>query len=284
MDAEPIRPSFGGIDSVIAGHERSSLADTRQRTSHRLCGLIPENSILAALPHDVYTRLYEHFRLINFNAGTILDLRGDPFAYVIFPQSCVVSVIREMPEGASPEIGLVGSEGMVGIEFFMGGATQLNRAVVRIPGTAVRISATVLRKEFEMSGALQSLLLRFTQAYITQMAQGAVCKRLHSIEHDVCRWLLQLHDRSTTDRLPATHELIATALGVRREGVTVAIGRLHAAQLIRRTRGQITIVNRAGLEKHGCDCHRLVREQYERILGNGTQQKLWMNNQNAGVR
>jgi CRP-like cAMP-binding protein len=186
--------------------------------------------------------------------------------YVYFPIDCIVSLLYVMKDGASAEIAVVGSEGLVGISLFMGGETTPSRAVVQCAGYAFRLNAEIMKEEFARGAMLQQLLLRYTQALITQMSQTAVCNRHHAVEQQLCRWLLLRLDRLSTSELVTTQELIATMLGVRREGVTEAAGHLQDAGLIRYSRGHITVLDRPGLESKVCECYAVVKREYDRLL------------------
>jgi CRP-like cAMP-binding protein len=198
--------------------------------------------------------------------GQALYESGEPQGYVYFPTSSIVSLLYVLENGGSAEIAVTGCEGLVGISLFMGGETTPSRAVVQSAGTSYRLRASVLKREFERGGTLQHLLLRYTQALITQMAQTAVCNRHHSIDQQLCRWLLLSLDRLPENRLVMTQELIANMLGVRREGVTEAAGKLQEAGLIEYRRGRITVLDRKRLEKRVCECYAVVKHEYERLL------------------
>ena len=198
--------------------------------------------------------------------GDVVYESGSLQEYVYFPTTSIVSLLYVMADGASAEIAVVGNDGMVGIALFMGGETTPSRAVVQSAGSAFRLSGHVLKREFTRGGALQHLLLRYTQALLTQMAQTAVCNRHHSIDQQLCRWLLLSHDRLSSNTLIMTQELIANMLGVRREGVTEAAGALQDAGLIRYSRGRITVVDRPGLERRSCECYDVVRRESDRLL------------------
>jgi CRP-like cAMP-binding protein len=187
--------------------------------------------------------------------------------HVYFPTTAIVSMLYIMENGETAEIGVVGNEGVVGIALFMGGDTAPNRAIVQSAGAAFRMKADALRSEFIRAGEFQRLLLRYTQALITQISQTAVCNRLHPIEQQLCRWLLLSHDRLQSDELRMTQEMIANMLGVRREGVTYAAGHLQAEGLIKYARGRITILDREGLEATVCECYQVVKDEYDRLLG-----------------
>jgi CRP-like cAMP-binding protein len=224
------------------------------------------NRLLAALPSDIYERLRPNLELVPLKLGASIYEAGGKQAYVYFPTNAIVSLLYVMKDGASAEIAVVGNEGIVGIALFMGGETTPSRAVVQSAGHAHRLSSKLLKREFESGGALQHLLLRYTQALITQMAQTAVCNRHHSIEQQLCRWLLLSADRLPTNELTMTQELIANMLGVRREGVTAAAGKLQDAGLIHYSRGRITILDRPKLEKRVCECYVVVKKEFDRLL------------------
>jgi len=226
-----------------------------------------ENRLLAALPSDEYERLLPSLQQISFSLGEVVYEFGGHLDYVYFPTTSIVSLLYTMENGATAEMGLTGNDGIVGIALFMGGGTMPNRAVVQSAGDALRMKAKMLQQEFSLGGEFQRLLLRYTQALITQISQTAVCNRLHSVEQQLCRWLLLSHDRVKTDELVMTQELIADMLGVRREGVTVAAGHLQDAGAISYVRGHIQILNRQKLEDSVCECYRVVRDEFDRLLG-----------------
>jgi len=198
--------------------------------------------------------------------GDVLYESGAHLRYVYFPTTSIISLLYVMEDGASAEIAIVGNEGLLGISLFMGGNTTPSRAVVQSAGMAYRLKADLLKTEFARFGPTMHLLLRYTQALITQMAQTAVCNRHHSLDQQLCRWLLLSLDRLQTNDLSMTQELIANMLGVRREGVTEAAGKLQAAKLIRYSRGRITVLDRGGLEARTCECYRVVKTEYDRLL------------------
>lgn len=226
-----------------------------------------ENHLLAALPREEYQRILPHLKLVSFSLGEPIYESGKPLKHVYFPTSSIISLLYTMENGTSAEIGVVGNEGVVGIALFMGGDTTPNRAIVQSAGDAFRMRAPALRVEFVRAGKFQQSLLRYTQALITQISQTAVCNRLHPIEQQLCRWLLLSHDRLQSDELKMTQELIANMLGVRREGVTYAAGRLQSVGLIKYARGRITILDREGLEATVCECYKVVKDEYDRLLG-----------------
>lgn len=226
-----------------------------------------ENRLLAALPAAEYERLLPNLRPVEFTLGEVVYEFGGKLDYVFFPTTSIVSLLYTMENGNSAEMGLTGNDGVVGIALFMGGGTMPNRAVVQSAGGALKMKAKVLQDEFARGGKFQQLLLRYTQALITQISQTAVCNRLHSVEQQLCRWLLLSHDRLITNELVMTQELIADMLGVRREGVTVAAGRLQDAGAISYVRGHITILDRQKLEETVCECYQVVKEEFDRLLG-----------------
>jgi CRP-like cAMP-binding protein len=226
-----------------------------------------ENRLLALLPADEYERLRPNLRQVSFSLGEVVYEFGAQLDYVFFPTTSIVSLLYTMENGASAEMGLTGNDGVVGIALFMGGGTMPNRAVVQSAGGALKMKAKVMQDEFARGGKFQQLLLRYTQALITQISQTAVCNRLHSVEQQLCRWLLLSHDRLNTNELVMTQELIADMLGVRREGVTVAAGRLQDAGAISYVRGRIQILDRQELEATACECYRVVKDEFDRLLG-----------------
>jgi CRP-like cAMP-binding protein len=228
-----------------------------------------ENRLLAAMPAEEYQRLVGSLERMPMSLGQALYESGEPQGYVYFPTSSIVSLLYVLENGGSAEIAVTGYEGLVGIALFMGGETTPSRAVVQSAGDSYRLRASVLKKEFERGGALQHLLLRYTQALITQMAQTAVCNRHHSVDQQLCRWLLLSLDRLPANQLVMTQELIANMLGVRREGVTEAAGKLQADGLIEYSRGKITVLQRARLEKRVCECYAVVKREYDRLLPEG---------------
>lgn len=225
------------------------------------------NRLLAALPPEEYERLVPQLQHVLFSLGEVVYEFGGRLDHVYFPTTAIVSLLYTMENGSSAEMGLTGNDGIVGIALFMGGGTMPNRAVVQSAGTALRMKAAVLQDEFARGGKFQQLLLRYTQALITQISQTAVCNRLHSVEQQLCRWLLLSHDRLKVDELIMTQELIADMLGVRREGVTVAAGRLQDAGGISYVRGHIKILDRQKLEATVCECYRVVKDEFYRLLG-----------------
>jgi len=226
-----------------------------------------DNFLLAALPAEVFDRLLPDLIPASMPLGKVIYESGAQLEHVYFPApGCIVSMLYVMADGSSAEIAVVGDEGMVGIALFMGGGTTPSRALVQSAGQAFRLPGNALKKEFERHTGLQHLLLRYTLALITQMSQTAVCNRHHSVDQQLCRWLLLSLDRLPTNELTMTQELIANMLGVRREGVTEAAGKLQAQGLISYSRGRITVLDRAGLEARVCECYAVVKKEYERLL------------------
>jgi len=225
-----------------------------------------DNRLLAALPGESYQALLPHLEWVALPLGLPVVESGGTQGYIYFPTNSIVSLLYVLADGASAEIAVVGNEGVVGIALFMGGETTPSRAVVQSAGHGYRLKGDVLKKEFEAGGVLQHLLLRYTQALITQMAQTAVCNRHHAVEQQLCRWLLLSLDRLSGNELVMTQELIANMLGVRREGVTEAAGKLQAAGLIHYSRGHITVLDRAKLEARVCECYAVVKKEYDRLL------------------
>lgn len=225
-----------------------------------------QNHLLRALAPPEYERILPHLELVPMPLGTVLYESGDVLRHVYFPVDCIVSLLYVMVDGASAEISVVGNDGIVGIALFMGGETTPSRAVVQSAGHAYRLVGQRLKEEFHRHGHMQELLLRYTQALLTQMAQTAVCNRHHSVDQQLCRWLLLSLDRLSSSRLEMTQELIANMLGVRREGVTEAAGKLQKAGVIRYSRGVITVLDRAKLEATCCECYEVVRRESDRLL------------------
>jgi CRP-like cAMP-binding protein len=224
------------------------------------------NKLLAALPPEIYGRLQPKLELVPLKLGASVYEAGGKQPFVYFPLNAIISLLYVMKDGASAEIAVVGNEGLVGISLFMGGETTPSRAVVQSAGQAYRLRSKLLKQEFEFGGPLQHLLLRYTQALITQMAQTAVCNRHHSIEQQLCRWLLLSADRLPSNELTMTQELIANMLGVRREGVTESAGKLQNDGIIHYSRGRITIIDRPKLEKRVCECYVVVKKEFDRLL------------------
>jgi CRP-like cAMP-binding protein len=227
------------------------------------------NQLLASLPAAEFERWSPLLEEVDLPLGRVLYESGLSLAHVYFPIDAIVSLLYVMEDGASAEIAVVGNEGLVGVSLFMGGETTPSRAVVQSAGRGFRLEAEAMKTEFNRAGPVLHLLLRYTQALITQMAQTAVCNRHHSLDQQLCRWLLLSLDRLPGNELRMTQELIANMLGVRREGVTDAALKLQSAGLIRYARGHITVLDRPGLEQRTCECYAVVKKEYDRLLPAG---------------
>ncbi|MDP9007245.1 MAG: Crp/Fnr family transcriptional regulator [Pseudomonadota bacterium] len=225
-----------------------------------------DNFLLAALPDPEWERWQPLLEKVEMPLGQVLYEPGTTLAHVYFPTTSIVSLLYVMENGASAEIAVVGNEGLVGISLFMGGESTPSRAVVQSAGHGLRLKAQLMKNEFNRAGPVLHLLLRYTQALITQMAQTAACNRHHTLDQQLCRWLLLSLDRLRANELTMTQELIANMLGVRREGVTEAALKLQQAGLISYARGRITVLDRPGLEKRTCECYAVVKREYERLL------------------
>jgi CRP-like cAMP-binding protein len=224
------------------------------------------NALLASMPPADWARIVPFLETVNLPLGKVLYESGSSMSHVYFPTTAIVSLLYVLEDGASAEIAVVGHEGIVGISLFMGGETTPSRAVVQSAGQGYRLSAQRIKDEFNRSGPVMHLLLRYTQALITQMAQTAVCNRHHSLDQQLCRWLLLSLDRLSGIELVMTQELIANMLGVRREGVTEAALKLQRLGLIRYARGHITVLDRVALEERVCECYSVVKKEYDRLL------------------
>ena len=222
--------------------------------------------MLASLPSDSFERLRPHLQFVQMALGQIMHEQHVPFEHVYFPTTAAVSLVGVLKSGASAEIGLIGNEGVIGTTLLMGGADAACQAVVQSAGAGYRLRSTFLKTEFERSPAVLHLLLRWVQALTIQTAQTAICNRHHSVDQQLCRWLLLTMDRVTTNQVHMTQELIAQMLGVRREGVTAAAGKLQDAGLIQYSRGIITVLDRVGLEERSCECYETVREETDRLV------------------
>jgi len=225
-----------------------------------------QNHLLAALPTAEFERLVAHLELVAMPLGKILYEPGEQMRHAYFPVTAIVSLLYVMESGASAETAGVGNEGVVGISLFMGGDTTPSSAVVQTSGHAYQLDSRLLKQEFIRAGPLQRLLLRYTQALITQIAQTAACNRHHSLEQQLCRWLLLTLDRASSHELTMTQELVARMLGVRREGVTEAVGKLQRAGFIRYRRGHIAVLDPSGLETRACECYAMVKKELSRLL------------------
>jgi CRP-like cAMP-binding protein len=228
-----------------------------------------QNHLLAALSATERERLYPHLQLVPMPLGKVLYESGDVMRHVYFPTDSIISLLYVLEDGASAEISVVGNEGLIGVALFMGGETTPSRAIVQSAGSAYRLIGQLLKEEFHRNGGMQLLLLRYTQALLTQMAQTAVCNRHHSVDQQLCRWLLLSLDRLTSNKLNMTQELIANMLGVRREGVTDAAGKLQKLGVIQYARGRITVLDRPKLEKLCCECYGVVKKETDRLLPQG---------------
>jgi CRP-like cAMP-binding protein len=225
-----------------------------------------ENQLLAALTEPEWTEWEPHLEHVDLSLGQVLSEPGSKLTHVYFPTSCIVSLLYVTAEGDSAEIAIVGREGIVGVSLFMGGETTPSRAIVQSSGKAFRLKGSVMMREFSRAGFVMQLLLRYTQALITQMSQTAVCNRHHTLDQQLCRWLLLSLDCLKSNELIMTQELIANMLGVRREGVTEGALKLQKAGLIRYARGHITVLDREGLENRSCECYAVVKKEYSRLL------------------
>jgi CRP-like cAMP-binding protein len=224
-----------------------------------------KNKLLNAFSLDAQTRIFPHMNLVKLPLGKVIYEASEKLDYVYFPTDSIVSLLYVMIDGASAEISVIGNEGVVGIAVFMGGESTPSRAIVQSAGSAYRLPASELRKEFNSHSDTRMLLLRFTQSLITQMAQTAVCNRHHSIDQQLCRWLLLSLDRLADSNLTMTQELIANMLGVRREGVTEAAGKLQRLGIITYKRGHIHVVDRSRLEEQSCECYKVVKTETDRL-------------------
>ena len=225
-----------------------------------------QSHLLRALPPAEWARVHPHLELVPMPLGHVLYESGNRLRHVYFPTTSIVSLLYVLEDGSSAEIAVVGNEGIIGLALFMGGETTPSRAIVQSAGHAYRLKAQVLKQEFNRAGPVMHLLLRYTQALITQMSQTAVCNRHHSVDQQLCRWLLLSLDRLCSNELTMTQELIANMLGVRREGVTEAAGKLQSAGLIQYQRGHITVLDRPGLEAQACECYTVVKKEFDRLL------------------
>jgi CRP-like cAMP-binding protein len=239
--------------------DNSSISSVREEIGTK-------NHLLAALPSAESQRWLPLLESVDMPLGSVLYEPGVTLTHVYFPTTAIVSLLYVMENGASAEIAVVGNEGIVGISLFMGGESTPSRAVVQSAGQGLRLKSQLMKDEFNRAGPVLHLLLRYTQALITQMAQTAVCNRHHSLDQQLCRWLLLSLDRLEDNELVMTQELIANMLGVRREGVTEGAVKLQQSGLIRYARGRITVLDRAGLEKRSCECYAVVKKEYDRLL------------------
>jgi CRP-like cAMP-binding protein len=227
----------------------------------------PVNQILAALPPDEYQRIATYLRPVDLVSGEILLEPNEPIQKVYFPQRAMISLVSIMMDGSTTEIGLIGNEGMIGLSAILGGSSTISRTIVQVSGTALEVSAEIIRQEFQRGEKLHRLLLLYTQALLTQVSQSAACNRQHNIEARLARWLLSVQDCILQNELPLTQEFIANMLGTRRSGVTVAAGLLQQAGIIRYSRGRITILDQQALEDTACECYHLIQNEFLRLLG-----------------
>lgn len=228
---------------------------------------VQTNYLLAALGREDLDRIIPKLSRVKFDLGDVIYESGENMDHAYFPTTAIISLLYIMENGSTAEIGVIGNDGIVGVSLFMGGDSTTSRAVVQSAGEAMKIKATDLKAEFKLGGRFQELLLRYTQALMTQISQTAVCNRLHPIEQQLCRWLLLSHDRLHTDKLVMTHDLISNMLGVRREGITLAAQKLAGRKLITNMRGTMTVIDRNGLELAACECYKVVDTEYIRLLG-----------------
>ena len=225
-----------------------------------------ENTLLSVLPSSIREHWLPHLEPVEMRLGEVVYEPGATLSHVYFPTTAIVSLLYVLENGESAEIAVVGYEGIVGVSLFMGGKSAPSRAVVQSGGLGIRLKAAILQEQFDQAGPVLHLLLRYTQALLTQMGQTAVCNRHHSLDQQLCRWLLLSLDRLEGNELVMTQELIANMLGVRREGVTECAVRLQRAGLIRYSRGRISVLDRPGLEKRSCECYAVVKREYDRLL------------------
>lgn len=228
-----------------------------------------KNFLLRSLQDEDLGRILPKLEPVSLKLGDVLYESGDKLSFALFPTTAVVSLLYLMEDGGTAEIGIIGNDGILGIALFLGGDTTTSRAIIQSAGEGLRMKPNDLQEEFARAGRFQNLLLRYTQAIMTQISQTAVCNRLHAVEEQLCRWLLLSHDRLDSDQLVMTHDLISNMLGVRREGVTLAAQKLAEKKLIKNTRGTISIVDRQGLENAACECYKIVNTEYNRLLGRG---------------
>ena len=228
-----------------------------------------KNYLIAALPKEDFERVRPLLKPVSFNLGEVLYESGEKLEYVYFPTTAIISMLYIMENGMTAEIGVVGNDGVLGIPLFTGGETTTNRAIIQSAGEAYRMKSKDVKTEFALGGMFQKMMLRYTQALMTQISQTAVCNRLHSVEQQLCRWLLLSHDRLDSDTLVMTHDLISNMLGVRREGVTLASKKLQQRNLITNVRGTMVVIDRQGLEAAVCECYAVVNAEYNRLLGRG---------------
>ncbi|MEP7147895.1 MAG: Crp/Fnr family transcriptional regulator [Acidobacteriota bacterium] len=225
------------------------------------------NHLIAALPPDEFSRLRPNLDPVMLSLGEVIYESGEQLEYIYFPTTAIISLLYIMENGTTAEIGMAGNDGLVGIALYMGGSTTPSRAIVQSAGNAFRMPSRALTDEFSLGGVFQKILLRYTQSLMTQISQTAVCNRLHSVEQQLCRWLLINHNLLQNNKLIMTHDLIANMLGVRREGVSIAAGNLQKKGLIKYARGTITMLDRDALGRAACECYSVVKDEYDRLLG-----------------
>jgi CRP-like cAMP-binding protein len=228
-----------------------------------------KNYLLGSIEGDDLKRILKVIEPVEYELGHVLYEAGDKLEYAYFPTTAICSLLYIMENGSTAEIAIVGNDGLLGVNLFLGGDSTTSRAIIQSAGMMCRMKADDLRKEFKLGGKFQDLLLRYTQAIMTQISQTAVCNRLHAVEEQLCRWLLLSHDRLDSDKLVMTHDLISNMLGVRREGITLAAKKLAARNLIKNSRGTIEVLDRQGLEDASCECYEIVNTEYNRLLGRG---------------
>jgi CRP-like cAMP-binding protein len=262
-----LAPRNTAQQSVSAG-QACAMRSSRQMAAVSKISARRQNQLLAALPTVDWERLKCHLELVEFSSGDVLHEHGVALRYVYFPTTTSVSLSYIMMDGAGAEVAIVGREGVVGSSLVMGGDTASNRALVRSAGSAYRLSRSVFISEFVRAGAMQRVMLRYVQALIAQVGQTAACNRHHSIDQRLCRWILRSLDCLSSNAIVMTQEIIATMLGVRREGVTKAASKLQQAGLIHYTRGYISVLDRAGLESRSCECYATVKRESDRLLCN----------------
>ncbi|AGA91200.1 cAMP-binding protein [Thioflavicoccus mobilis 8321] len=265
--ARPSSVSHSGVPHRV-GSRLNVIADPRRIGLRPLAPTPRQNRLLAVLPEATGRQIFPLLELVPLSLGQALYESGGSLSHVYFPTDAIVSLLHITKNGASAEIAVVGNEGLIGIALFLGGGTMPNRAVVQSAGQAYRLQGPLFKQEIARSGALQRLLMRYTHALLTQLAQTAVCNRHHTVDQQLCRWLLLSLDRLPSNELNMTQELIANMLGVRREGVTEAAGELQRAGLIHYRRGHIRVLDRPGLEARVCECYEVVRKEFDRLLPN----------------
>lgn len=227
--------------------------------------LSTKNHILNALPEEDYKRLHPHLEQVKLALGDILYRSDEPIKYVYFPHDAMASVIATTTEGQSAEIGVIGREGVVGVDVLMGVDSTTNECMIQLPDTALRIKTEIIRREFKQGGALHDILLRYMHALMMQISQTALCNRLHAVEQRLSRWLLMCHDRSASDELMLTQEFLSIMLGVNRPTVSTTAVILQGGGFIKYSRGKITIIDREGLEDFTCDCYQTVKQEYDHL-------------------